>query len=137
MNDLENTLPTALDRLDQRFGVDTIWLYGSAARGELRADSDVDLAMLARRRPTAEELFEARSEAAELIGRDVDLVDLDRASPVLAMQVLRYGRLLVDRDPSRRWRFEAAVPGRYEDVMIMRRPMEKQLIERMLQALKE
>jgi uncharacterized protein len=125
-------LPAVLACLDQRFDVDTVWLYGSASRGELRAGSDVDLAMLVRRHPTADELYEARSEAAELIGRDVDLVDLDRASPILAMQVLRHGRLLVDRDPARRWRFEAAVPGRYEDLMIMRRPMEKELIQRVL-----
>jgi len=40
---------------------------------------------------------------------------------------------LVDRNPSRRHRFTAALPGRREDVLIMRRPIEKRLIERMMQ----
>jgi hypothetical protein len=40
-----------------------------------------------------------RGEAEALLGRAVDLVDLDQASPILAYQVLEHGRLLVDRDP--------------------------------------
>lgn len=74
--------------------------------------------------------MEARAEAELEIGKPVDLVDLDRASPILAMQVLRHGRLLVDRDRGRRIRFTAAAPGRREDVLLTRRPVERRLLER-------
>ena len=81
--------------LDRWFGVDQLWLYGSQAEGTARADSDVDLAALFRRRPEGLEIFDARTELEEVLRRDVDLVDLDQAPPILAMQVLKHGRLLV------------------------------------------
>jgi hypothetical protein len=62
--------------------------------------------------------MELRQDLARLLGRDVDVIDLGQASPVLAMQVLRHGRLLVDVDPRRRRRFVAGVPGRHEDLKI-------------------
>jgi hypothetical protein len=77
------------------------------------------------------ELIDARGDLAAQLGRPVDLVDLDRASPILVMQVLRHGHLLLDRDPARRHRLAAAAPGRYEDLMIVRRPVERALLDRL------
>jgi predicted nucleotidyltransferase len=116
--------------LDARFGVDALWLFGSQVTGQVGPDSDVDLAALFRNRPSPPELFDAQQDLAELLGQPVDLVDLDRASPILAMQVLRHGRLLLDRNPRRRIDFVAHAPGRYEDVLIVRREAERTLLER-------
>jgi uncharacterized protein len=124
------TVERVLELLDRRFGIDALWLFGSAAAGCARADSDVDLAALFRSRPEPLDLLDARQELSELVGREVDLVDLDRASPILAMQVLRHGRLLVDRDYRRRIDFVAHAPGRYEDVIITRREAERALLDR-------
>jgi predicted nucleotidyltransferase len=124
------TLDRVVGTLDRRFGLDALWLFGSEAAGRARADSDVDLAALFRTRPEPLDLLDARQELAELIGRDVDLVDLDRASPILAMQVLRHGRLLVERNYRRRIDFVAHAPGRYEDVIITRREAERALLDR-------
>ncbi len=129
-------MPTSIhqltDLLERRFGVDALWLFGSQATGHARADSDVDVAVLFRERPALLDLLDARAEAALLLGRDVDLVDLERASPILAMQVLRHGRLLVDNNPSHRHRFTAGAPGRYEDLKRVRRPIERRLLQRVL-----
>jgi predicted nucleotidyltransferase len=116
--------------LGARFGLDALWLFGSLATGMARSSSDVDLAALFRRRPSVSELLEARGEIGTLLARDVDLVDLERASPILAMQVLRQGRLLVDVNPARRQRFVAHAPGRYEDLKIVRREAERSLLAR-------
>lgn len=116
--------------LDRTFGVDALWVYGSEATDRARPDSDLDLAVLFQERPTPLELTELRSEAASLLGRPVDLVDLDEASPMLAYQVLRHGELRVDRAPARRHRFMTLLPSRREDVLILRRPIEARLIER-------
>ncbi len=123
-----------LDLLDQRLGVDCLWVYGSVAAGRARSDSDLDVAVLARKRLSAAKLADLRADAEALLGRAVDLVDLDQASPILAFQVLKHGCLVVDRDPSRRYRFTATLPGRREDVLIMRRPIEERLIRRVVQA---
>ena len=117
--------------LDRWFGVDELWLYGSQAEGTARADSDVDLAVLFRRRPTGLEIFDARSELEEQLRRDVDLVDLDQAPPILAMQVLKHGRLLVDRNPSRRHDAFSRIVSLYEDVKILRRESERAMFQRM------
>lgn len=117
--------------LDRWFGVDELWLYGSQAEGTARADSDVDLAALFRRRPQGLEIFDARTELEDLLRRDVDLVDLDQAPPILAMQVLKHGRLLVDRNPSRRHDAFSRIVSLYEDVKILRRESERALFQRM------
>lgn len=126
--------PDLLDRicrrLDDRFGLDALWLFGSESSHQAGPASDVDLAALFRQQPSPLDLLEEREELAALVSRDVDLVDLDRASPILVMQVLRYGRLLVDENPTRRYRLVAAAPARYEDVRIMRREIEHALIDR-------
>jgi predicted nucleotidyltransferase len=116
--------------LDARFGLDALWLFGSEALGTTRPGSDLDLAALFRRRPSALDLLDARAQLAVRLGRDVDLVDLDRASPILAMQVVRHGRLLAEPNPARRVRFVAGVPGRYEDLRIVRRQAEQALLAR-------
>lgn len=128
----DEDLHRAADVLDTTFGLDTLWLYGSEAKGKARADSDVDLGGLFRRHPTFLEILEAKVELEEIFRRDVDLVDLDQAFPILGMQVLRYGRLVVDRNPLRRNAFTLRTVSMYEDLKILRRPAEKALFERFL-----
>lgn len=128
----KESVPASLIRLlDERFGLAALWVFGSEAAGRARPDSDLDLAALFRRHPSPVELFEAKSDAVAEIGRAIDLVDLDEASPILAMQALRHGHLLVDGDPARRIRFTAGLTGRYEDLKRVRRPIEEALVRRM------
>ena len=47
-------LAKAVDLLDRRFGLEALLIFGSEARGTARADSDVDLAALARLADTGE-----------------------------------------------------------------------------------
>jgi uncharacterized protein len=117
--------------LDRAAGLDALWLFGSEARGDARPDSDVDLAVLFARTPSPEATLHARAVIADIVGRPVDLVDLERASAVLAMQVLRHGTLVVERDRRHRVRFASALPGRYEDVILFRRPAERILRARL------
>lgn len=87
-------------RLQRELGEELIgvWLYGSYASGDERADSNIDLAILTRRPLTLERLHELAFELAKIAGRDVDLVDLRRAPTVLGMQIISTGRRLFCRD---------------------------------------
>lgn len=116
--------------LDGRFGLDALWLFGSEAIGSAGHFSDIDLAGLFRNRPSALDLLDAREALGALLGRDVDLVDLERASPIVAMQVFRHGRLLVDANPKRRLEVVSGAPSRYEDLRIVRREAERALLAR-------
>ena len=101
------------------------------ARGEMRPDSDVDLAVLFRGKTSFDALQERRVRLGQILRRDVDLIDIRGASPVLQMQILKHGRLLYEGDSSARVRFEQTVPGRYEDLKIIRRSAEAALLRRL------
>lgn len=130
-SDTDDRLRLAADLLHQRFGLGALWLFGSEAQGVARPDSDVDLAGLFDRSLDPLELFEAAGDLQEIFGRPVDLVDLDRTSPILAMQVLRYGRLLTDRDPKRRVAFFVRALSLYEDLKILRREVDRAVAARL------
>ena len=120
-----------VDFLEGRFGLDTLWLYGSEAEGTAKPDSDLDLAALFRQRTEPLAVFDARTDLEEILHREVDLVDLDQTSPVLGMQVLKHGHLLVDRDPGRRHTAFGRILGLYEDVKLIRRDAEREVLRRM------
>ncbi|MCW3019286.1 MAG: polymerase, beta-like region [Solirubrobacterales bacterium] len=74
-------------------------LFGSAAVGEDDESSDVDLLVI-RRNPAPRTLAGLRMRLRRALGRPVDLVDLEQAEtmPTLLADVIREGRVLVDRD---------------------------------------
>ncbi|MGQ9778282.1 MAG: type VII toxin-antitoxin system MntA family adenylyltransferase antitoxin [Bacillota bacterium] len=87
-----------------------IILFGSAATGKgFGPTSDVDLAFLSPVSPDGYELFLYAQELAEKLGREVDLVDLARASTVFRAEVLRTGRIIYVADPlyMKYWRMRA------------------------------
>ena len=62
-------------------------------------------------------LARLRGELERAVGREVDLVDLHTAAPDLIHRVLRDGRLLLERDASRRIQFEVAARNAYFDLL--------------------
>lgn len=76
------------------------FLFGSAARGDFGRGSDVDIAVLLDRAPTPAPLRAATlaSETMTLLGRpDVDVVVLNKATPLLRHRVARDGEVLFAR----------------------------------------
>ena len=90
-----------------------VYLFGSFATDAANTSSDIDLAVLAAAPIVAEQLIRARELLSERLRRDVDLLDLGRASTVMRAQVVSTGRLLLDADPSFREPFEATVYSAY------------------------
>ncbi len=96
------------------------YLYGSAARGEARADSDVDIGVLFRNPPPATLdglAFDLAGEIERVIAKPVDLVVLNRAAPDLVHRVLRDGILLCETDARARVEFETRKRAEYFDVL--------------------
>jgi predicted nucleotidyltransferase len=97
-----------------------VYLFGSVARDEHRKASDVDVAVLMSTNPPATLAHPSIRLAADLesaVGRRVDVVVLNRAPADLVHRVLRDGRLLLDRDPSARIRFEVRARNEYFDLL--------------------
>jgi predicted nucleotidyltransferase len=82
------------DLLLSRLDPSLIILFGSAARDGLRPESDIDLAFLSDKEFNAYELFLLAQQVAELVGRDVDLIDLRQASTVFKAQIAAKGRVI-------------------------------------------
>lgn len=61
---------------------------------------------------------------------DVDVVILNRATPLLAHQVVKYGRIIYEPDPLARIRFEVAAFHRYVDTKPLRKLQHKHLAHR-------
>lgn len=58
----------------RRFGVDSLALFGSVARGEAGPDSDIDLLVEFRETPGLREYMEFKFWLEERLGRRVDLI---------------------------------------------------------------
>jgi uncharacterized protein len=58
----------------ERFGVESLRLFGSVARGEAAADSDVDLLVSFRASPTFSAYMKLRIFLEDLLGVPVDLI---------------------------------------------------------------
>jgi predicted nucleotidyltransferase len=87
---------TDLSDLCRRYRVRELSLFGSAARGEMRADSDVD--MLVEFLPDAGiDLVDYAGlmlDLSHLLGRKVDLVSKNGLKPLIRASVLEEARLL-------------------------------------------
>lgn len=99
MHTMPNTLtdrPDAvLQVLLQRFPhALAFYLFGSQAKGEANAESDVDLAVLLPGYADAQLLWDAAADLARVLGRHVDLLDLRAAGTVMQHQVLTTGHRL-------------------------------------------
>ena len=76
-----------------------VWIYGSFAHGRARRDSDLDIAILPDRPLDSWERIERAQDVASRVGRQVDLVDLRKVSPVLRFEVVTRGMRVAARDP--------------------------------------
>ena len=101
-------------------GATAVYLFGSVARDTAGPRSDVDVGVLLDADPprTLNGLcLDLEDDLRALLRREVQLIILNRASVDLIHRVLRDGRLLLDRDPSRRIAFEVKARREYLDLL--------------------
>jgi len=78
----------ALRRAARDHRLRRIWLFGSRARGEARPDSDVDLIYKAEAGADLWDIAAFLTDAQEILGLRVDLVDLDHMSDRLRKTIM-------------------------------------------------
>lgn len=78
----------ALTRLCQKHGIESLRVFGSAAKGEERPDSDIDLLVRFLETKSLLELVRIEREFSEHFGRPVDLVTEGELSPYIRDEVL-------------------------------------------------
>jgi predicted nucleotidyltransferase len=112
------------------------YLFGSRAGERARQGSDVDVAVIFAPGVDRESRFRLRCLLSERLARTVrvasaDVVDLEAASPLLAHEVLRRGRLLLSRDQARRLEVVTRQIMRYIDSRPMRRELDEATFRRL------
>lgn len=100
------------------------YLFGSAVAGGVTPMSDVDLAVQVRPKPEALSLLQrqlalSRDLAEFSAEREIDVVLLNRASPLLRYEVAERGVLIFERRTSDRVSFEARARQHFFDVKPM------------------
>ena len=110
--------------LDSMIEVELAYLFGSHARGQERAESDIDLAIqvdAASARDPRTTLARLFAELGRVVRSDrLDIVLLNDAPSLLRHRVLSTGRLLVERTPIARIRFATRTIRDYQDMQVRR-----------------
>lgn len=107
-----------------------IVLFGSAASGNMREDSDIDIAFLSEKIFESPDLFQINQEIALLVGQDVDLIDLSQASTVLQAQIVGKGKVIYDGNENKRKEFFMLVLKQYARLNEERQPVLEKIKER-------
>lgn len=109
-------------------------LFGSAAREEARPDSDIDIGVLLTREATKQGIDHSRL-IADIMGvlkrNDVDVVILNRASPLLLHRVVRDGHVIYASDHGALAEFTIRAIQQYEDTKPLRDLQRRRLQERL------
>lgn len=117
-------------------GLAAAWLFGSVARGVDSKHSDVDLAVLYEGEPRLNRYgqpFELEGDLQKLLGRDVDVIVMNRAPVDLVHRVLRDGELLFEGNRSCRIAFEVKSRNEYFDLLPYLRRYRKGAMDRALE----
>lgn len=107
------------------------YLYGSQARGNMRGDSDVDIAIYLEnlnQDPLLEEDISLKLES--ILHRRVDVRVINKAPSSFVNQVLKDGVLLLSRDDRKRIDFEARKTDEYFDFLPIVNEYDKRRLER-------
>ncbi len=127
----ETRLKEKLEAFCTQHDIQLVILFGSTATGGIHNRSDLDIALLGRAPLDTVAMTNHLMQLAER--GDVDVVDLRRSSPLLAMEVVRSGRVLYERHAGQYADFCSLAHRRYADTAKLR-AAKKEAIGRFLRA---
>lgn len=82
-----------------------IMIFGSFVKGNIRDDSDIDIAFLSNKNVDELEIFIVAQKLADVLKRDVDLINLNIASTVFRAQIIGTGKVIYCSDERQRMNF--------------------------------
>lgn len=103
--ELEGKIKDVISALSE-FNIIVLYIFGSASRNELRNDSDIDIAFLTEDDIDEYKCFMKAQEIADIFKRDVDLIDLRKASTVFKAQIIGSGKVVYCIDDIKKAYFE-------------------------------
>ena len=92
-----------------------VYLFGSIATGRDKLDSDIDIAIMVNIKVSGLTRIAWETRLSELIGKDVDLIIFGQSGALLRHQILKYGKLLYEKDFHARVEQEVRARAEYLD----------------------
>ena len=105
------------------------FLFGSFASKRIRRSSDVDIGILFKTVPDMDAINDVAEELSSILRREIDLVILNQASPVLKMQILKNGILLYASKRKRFYQFFTDTVNQYDDLKQIRKICEENILK--------
>lgn len=78
--------------------ISLVYLFGSAASGRMRPDSDIDIAIAGNTPFSWERLQEIRIELSRALRREIDIIDLTTSRGLIFYQAMTKGNRVVSTD---------------------------------------
>ena len=104
-----------------------VFLFGSFAKGFATDKSDIDLAIMFENSPDFYEVSNLKDQLSSHLGREVDILTLNTASPRIRLQVLKYG-LLIKKEDKIYNDFFVRTLNEYRDLKYLRREVEDSIL---------
>ena len=122
MTTLAQQLVPLIADFQRRYGcIRLAYLFGSQAEERARADSDVDVAVLLADDADAIVDLQLGADLSRALGKPVDVVVLNQASPILQHEVIREGVRLMEVSPMVRRLYELSAFRNYVDAVFFQR----------------
>ncbi len=86
-----------------------IYIFGSMVKNRVRNDSDIDIAILTEKQIDEYKLYMISQQLADELKREVDIVDLRKASTVFKAEILRTGKLIYNSDNPEKMHFQLGI----------------------------
>ncbi len=138
INEVEKVLNKHIDKLVRNYGIKLIYIFGSYAKGENRADSDLDIAMYFDSEVDGFVKLDILDELVGIFNReDIDLVILNNVDGVLKFQVIKYGKVVYMEDLVTKVTFESRVMSEYMDMEYFREVRNKYSHKRFLEVMND
>jgi len=83
-----------------------IYIFGSTVKNRDRGESDIDIAILTDREVDEYELFILSQKLADIFKKEVDLIDLNKASTVFKIQIIKTGKLIYNSNNLKKMYFQ-------------------------------
>lgn len=93
--------------------VEAIYLFGSRAKGNFRADSDLDIAVLCLHAVSGETRWNLSQSLAIALKTEVDVIDLKQASTVMQWQIISTGKRIFTNNVTQSAFFETYIFSDY------------------------
>lgn len=105
-----------------------VFLFGSIVNGIFHEESDIDLGIYYKHIPNTTQYLEMKENYSEKLKREVDIVVLNTADPIIRMQALKNG-LVVKKDSHTYNDFFVRTLNEYDDLKYYRQEVEKNILK--------